>query len=152
MADALCLVDSNVLIRWVQPGNIDFPSVRAAIDILIGYGTELCYTSQNLGEFWNACTRPLERNGFGIWPEETDRRAKLFETRLRLLPDGILVHEEWRRLLVEHRISGVQVHDTRLVAVMNVYGVRQILTYNTKDFLRFGNIRAFQPTEVISTL
>ena len=35
----------------------------------------LCYTSQNVGEFWNACTRPLDRNGYGLSPKETDRRA-----------------------------------------------------------------------------
>jgi hypothetical protein len=30
------------------------------------------------------------------------------------------------------------VHDARLVALMNVSGVRQILKYNTDDFARFG--------------
>jgi hypothetical protein len=39
---------------------------------------------------------------------------------MRLLPDDVLVHEEWRRLLIEYQVSGVQVHDAHLVAVMNV--------------------------------
>jgi hypothetical protein len=59
MSGTLCLVDSNVLVRWVQPEDNDFPIVRTAIDLLLGRGTELCYTSQNLGEFWNVSTRPL---------------------------------------------------------------------------------------------
>jgi predicted nucleic acid-binding protein len=151
MAEPLCLVDSNVLIRWVQPENIDFPTVTAAIDILLAQGIELCYTSQNLGEFWNVSTRPALGNGFGLSPEEADRKAKSFEKRLRLLPDDPLVHREWRTLLVDYRVSGVQVHDTRLVAAMNVYGVNQLLTYNTKDFRRFTQIEALHPADVANT-
>ena len=26
-------------------------------------GAVFCYTSQNVAEFWNTCTRPLDRNG-----------------------------------------------------------------------------------------
>lgn len=40
----------------------------------------------------------------------------MFEEKLRLLPDSLAVHEEWRRLLVAHAVSGVQVHDARLAA------------------------------------
>jgi antitoxin ParD1/3/4 len=33
---------------------------------------------------------------------------------------------------------GVKVHDARLVAMMNIHGIRRILTFNTDDFLRFS--------------
>ena len=118
MAEALCLVNSNILIRWVQPTDPDFPIVEAAVASLISSGAILCYASQNLGKFWNASTRPVGRNGFGLSPEEADRRARRFESRLRLLPDSLAVHEEWRRLLVDYSVSGVQVHDAHLVATM----------------------------------
>jgi hypothetical protein len=36
--------------------------------------------------------------------------------------------------------SGVQVHDTRLVAAMLVHGVRHIFTLNVADFSRYGEI------------
>ena len=32
-----------------------------------------------------------------------------FEERLRLLPDSLAVHEEWRKLLVVYNVSAVQV-------------------------------------------
>jgi hypothetical protein len=105
MNETLCLVDSNILIRWVQPSDPDYPVVEAALDTLAQQDVTLCYTSQNLAEFWNACTRPTIRNGYGLSPEETDRRTQFFEARLRLLPDSLLVHEEWRRLLVAYRVS-----------------------------------------------
>jgi predicted nucleic acid-binding protein len=78
----------------------------------------------------------VDRNGYGLSPQDTDRRAKFFEEKLRLLPDCLAVHEEWRKLLVTHSVSGVQVHDARLVAAMRVHGVMRILTFNNKDFAR----------------
>jgi predicted nucleic acid-binding protein len=149
MEDNLYLVDSNILLRWLQPDDPDYPIVEAALDRLVKLDAVLCYTSQNLAEFWNASTRPASRNGFGLSPQEADRRARHFETRLRLLADSIAVHEEWRKLLVEYGVSGVQVHDTRLVAAMRVYGVQRILTCNTADFKRFLNIVPVHPAELI---
>ena len=105
----------------------------------------LCYTSQNVSEFWNTCTRPLDRNGYGLTPKEADRRAHFFEDRLRLLPDSLAVHNEWRQMLVTHGISGVQVHDARLVAAMRVHGVQRILSFNNADFVRYRDIEAVNP-------
>jgi predicted nucleic acid-binding protein len=59
------------------------------------------------------------------------------------------VHEEWRKLLVDYGVSGVQVHDTRLVAAMRVHEVKRILTFNTRDFVRFAGIEAVHPEEVL---
>ncbi len=111
-------------------------------------GAELCYTSQNLGEFWNALTRPIHRSGYGLTPREADLRAIAIESRLELLPDSLPIHNEWRRLLVDVGVSGVQVHDARLVAAMHVHGVRRILTFNIKDFARFSGIEAIHPAQV----
>jgi predicted nucleic acid-binding protein len=108
----------------------------------------LCYTSQNVAEFWNTCTRPLDRNGYGLTPVEADRRARLFEDNLQLLPDSLAVHQEWRRLLVIHNVSGAQVHDARLLASMRVHGVKRILTFNEKDFARYTDIEAVHPRSI----
>jgi predicted nucleic acid-binding protein len=40
------------------------------------------------------------------------------------------------------------VHDTRLVAAMHIYGVKRILTFNTKDFARFDTIEAIHPLQL----
>src|SRR5467141_4088815 len=93
MAGTPYLVDSNILLRWVKPDHNDYPLVVSAIDAILRRNDVLCYTSQNVGEFWNTCTRPLDRNGYALSPQETDRRAKHFEEKLRLLPDSLAVHE-----------------------------------------------------------
>jgi predicted nucleic acid-binding protein len=148
MAGTPYLVDSNILLRWVKPDHNDYPLVVSAIDNILRSGGELCYTSQNLGEFWNACTRPIDRNGYGLLPQEVDRRARFFEERLRFLPDSLAIHAEWRNLLVTHGVSGVQVHDARLAAAMRVHGVKRILTFNDRDFARYLDIEAIHPLAV----
>jgi len=152
MAGTPYLVDSNVLLRWLKPDDHDYPLVVSAIEVILQRGAVLCYTSQNVAEFWNTCTRPLDRNGYGLSPQEADRRARLFEEKLQLLPDGLLVHREWRALLVTHNVSGVQVHDARLVAAMRVHGIRRILTFNEKDFARYPDIEALHPRAISSRL
>jgi predicted nucleic acid-binding protein len=148
MAGERYLIDSNILIRWVQTGDPGYPVADGALDRLILSDADLFYTSQNLGEFWNALTRPANRNGYGLSPVEANRCAISVESRLRLLPDGLAVHQEWRRLLVDYSVSGVQVHDARLVAAMRVHGVKRILTFNTKDFTRFAGIEAVHPIDL----
>ncbi len=142
------LLDSNILIRWLESGDPLQPLVDRAIDTLIRSGALPCYTSQNLGEFWNVLTRPLNRNGFGLMPREADGRARMIEDQIPMLPDDPAVHLIWRRLLVAHAISGVQVHDARLVASMQFHGVKRILTLNTRDFARFPSIEPIHPDQV----
>ena len=142
------LLDSNILIRWLESNDPLQPLVDRAIDSLIRSGALPCYTSQNLGEFWNVLTRPLDRNGFGLTPQEADRRARMIENKIPILPDDPAAHPVWRRLLVAHAISGVQVHDARIAAAMNVHGVKRILTLNTRDFARFPSIEAIHPEQV----
>jgi hypothetical protein len=66
------LVDSNVLLRWVKPDHSDYPIIVSATDFVLQHDGVLCYTSQNVAEFWNACTRPQSRNGYGLTPQDAD--------------------------------------------------------------------------------
>jgi len=142
-----CLLDSNILLRIANSDEVQHASINSAILRLFRQGMRLCYTSQTLGEYWNAATRPREKNGFGWSIEETDLLARVIERDFEFLPDSREVHDRWRSLLVMHNIQGVQVHDARLAASMYVHGVGQILTINARDFRRFGGLRIIHPTE-----
>jgi len=102
------------------------------------------FTSQILGEFWNACTRPRKQNGFGLSAAETDRVARVIERDFEFLPDNRDVHDRWRQLLVTHSVKGVQVHDARLAASMYVHGIAQLLTINVREHVR-GPRRQIDP-------
>jgi predicted nucleic acid-binding protein len=144
-----CLLDSNVLLRMSKDDDPQYTAIGQALHSLVTNGVRLCYTSQSLAEFWNASTRPLEKNGFGLSVSETDRLSQVIERDFSFLPDSREVHDRWRALLVSHNIKGVQVHDARLAASMYVHGVSQILTNNVRDFRRFEGLQILQPSDFV---
>jgi len=148
MAIASCLVDTNILLRITRRSDPQHKMVDTALARLAGQGTTLYYTHQNIAELWNAMTRPVERNGLGLSVTETEREVRAIEAVMNLLPDNEAVYREWRRIVVRHSVSGVQVHDARLAATMYVHGVSHILTLNVADFSRFDGLTALHPDSV----
>ena len=144
------LTDTNVLLRVVQSTNPSYQMVQDAMDQLKADGHQLHAASQNFAEFWNVSTRPVNRNGFGRTPSETNQLLQHLELLFPLLLDLPAVYSEWRRLVVRYSVSGVQVHDARLVATMIVHGVTHILTFNTRHFTRYEpeGIIAIDPAAV----
>jgi predicted nucleic acid-binding protein len=144
------LIDTNILLRVYRTSDPQHPPIDSAIQILESAGTDLYFCLQNIAEFWNVCTRPIERNGFGLTLVETDDCVENIEHRMIFLPDSDLVYTNWRRLLTTHGIRGVQVHDARLVAIMQAYGLTRILTLNKGDFERFPGITPVHPSDVVA--
>ena len=148
MAIASCLVDTNILLRATRRSDPQHPSVVAALAKLAGQNTVLYYTHQNIAELWNAMTRPIIRNGFGLNPSEADQAVRAIEAGMVLLPDNQHVYREWRRIAVQYGISGVQVYDARLAAIMYVHQVEHVLTFNVSDFARFRGLTVLHPDNV----
>lgn len=133
------LIDTNILVRFAYPADPDHAMIQAAIVRLTQRGGWLCYSTQNMLESWNVLTRPATaRGGFGLTPTQADVAVQGFEAGLNLLTETEAVYQEWRRIVVAHSVSGVQVYDARLAAFMRVYNVPKILTMNAKDFTRYG--------------
>jgi predicted nucleic acid-binding protein len=143
------LADTNVLIRSIDRKHGMHPEAVGALTSLLGSGGRVCMTPQNVIEFWNVCTRPIDRNGLGLSAAEVDHEVSQLEGVLSLLPDVPAIYPEWRRLVVAHAVSGVKVHDARLVASMNIYGIRHILTFDGPDFSRYTGIQVVHPTDVL---
>ena len=145
------LVDTNVLLRFVDPNDSEYSLVLEAVRVLLRRGESPCFAVQNLVEFWNVCTRPASRNGFGLTPAQTDERARMIESRFSLLPDHERIFAEWRRLVIQYEVAGAKVHDARLVAAMLVHGVSNILTLNDRDFGRYAGISSVHPRSVVAS-
>ena len=148
MAVTSCLVDTNVLLRLAARSDPQHQLVDTAVARLAQQGTTFHYTHQNIAELWNVMTRPVLRNGFGLTVSEVEQVVRLIEAGMIFLPDSEAVYREWRRIVVEHEISGVRVHDARLAAAMYVHGLSHILTLNAADFGRFGGLTALHPNDV----
>ena len=134
------LVDTNVLLRFADRSHPCYPRVRAAVRTLRAEGHRLRAKPQNCVEFWNVATRPADRNGLGLEPADADRLLRLVERLFPVLPDVPAVYPQWRQLVVAFGVSGVQVHDARLVAAMTVHGVSHSLTFNVADFVRYATL------------
>ncbi len=96
------------------------------------------------------CTRPAERNGYGLSIAETNHRVEAIERTMTLLPDNEQVYSIWRQLVLANNVRGLQVHDARLAAIMQAYGVAHILTLNQPDFLRYAEVQVVHPSQVQS--
>src|SRR5208337_800072 len=120
-----------------------------SISILLDRGETVHFTLQNIVEFWNVATRPIANNGLGFPVSIAMTEVKKIERFLTILPDSPALYSEWKRLVVKHSVRGVKVHDTRLVAAMNVDAVPRLLTFNVDDFARFG-IEVVTPASVCS--
>ncbi len=115
----LVLVDSGLLLRFLEPSAPQHAAIRGAVRTLRSGGGTLVTAAQYLAEFWNVCTRPTSaRGGFGLPIAEPDRRPRIIERLFCVLPDNQAAYQTWRRLLVAHAVKGVQVHDARLGALM----------------------------------
>src|SRR5947199_307583 len=117
------LLDTNILLRLSKKDDPNHAKVQAAVEALIENGINICCIPQNISEFWNVCTRPEDRNGFGLSIKETDDRVRAIERTMRILPDNEQIYRAWRDLVVHHEVRGVQVHDARLAAAMYVHGI-----------------------------
>jgi len=148
MAIASCLVDTNILLRITRRTDPQHKVVDTALARLAGQGAALYYTHQNIAELWNAMTRPIARNGLGLTAAEAGREVHAIESGMSLLPDSEAVYREWRRIVVQYGVSGVQVHDARLAAAMYVHAVNHILTMNVADFGRFKGLTAVHPDSI----
>jgi predicted nucleic acid-binding protein len=148
MAIGSCLVDTYILLRMTRRSDPQRQLVNAALANLAGRGVLLHYTHQNIAELWNVVTRPLNRNGFGLTAADAELEVQAIEHGMTLLPDNEAVYREWRKIVVQHKILGVQVHDARLAAAMYVHRVTHILTLNVPDFNRFGGLVAIHPRSV----
>src|SRR5258708_28613695 len=88
MATASCLVDTNILLRITRRSDPQHKVVDTALARLAGQGSTLHYTHQNIAELWNAMTRPVVRNGFGLTAVEAEREVQAIESGLSLVPDS----------------------------------------------------------------
>ncbi|HEY3444204.1 MAG TPA: PIN domain-containing protein [Paludibaculum sp.] len=142
------LIDTNILLRSVQPTHFMHASAVQALAALIERDETLLVSVQNMAEFWNVATRPEANNGLGFSIEEARDELSKLEGYFAVLHEDGASYDVWKALVVQNRVQGVEVHDARLVAIMMASGIRQILTFNTKDFIRYAGIEAIHPDTV----
>jgi predicted nucleic acid-binding protein len=138
-------IDTNILLRIADPADPKHEISASTISDLIEAGESLCITPQIAAEFWNAATRPVKNNGLAMTPDEARDELTRLEGFFSMLDESADVYAEWKRLVSTHAVLAVKAHDARIVAAMNVYGIRRIVTFNVADFRRYDGIEIITP-------
>ena len=146
----LYLADTNIFLRLAEPKHPMHAETKHAINALVAKGDNVRVVPQNVIEFWNVATRPADKNGLGYTLHQTRVEVERIESFFPPILDKPAIYAEWKRLVIAHAVEGKQVHDTRIVAAMNVHGITHLLTYNKGHFIRFAGIVIISPSEVVS--
>jgi predicted nucleic acid-binding protein len=148
------LLDSGIVLRFVDAKDLRHLEVLQSVRILGDKGKELFIATQNIAEYCNVATRPISNNGLGLPPGEA---VRLFEKDVEPIYQVVIereaVHKELKRLISTYSVTGKQVHDARLVAIMLAWQIENILTLNDRDFRRYETegIKVVTAAELIAS-
>jgi predicted nucleic acid-binding protein len=141
----LVLVDTNLLLRLVEPAHPHYGIAATATEALETLGHQAVVVPQVVYEFSAVATRPAEVNGLGLPPAETQAKLRGLLSMFHLLRDERRIYEHWHELVGKYEVKGKQVHDARLVAAMLRHDITHLLTFNGADFSRYSEITVIDP-------
>ena len=132
------LADSNVWLRSSEPDHSMYPAAIPAVKTILE-ADDIYLVPQTMNEFWRVVTAPLDkqRGGFGWNVTEADLKIQQLEFDFPMKYDNAGVYRKWRGIVLTLGVTGIKVHDIRLVAAMVAHGLTHILTFDVKDFERY---------------
>lgn len=149
----LVLADSNVLLRAAKAEDPHRAPAVEALSQLRVKGHHPALVPQCCYEYYVVATRPVERNGLGLKPEQAARDVADHVRLFRLLRDERTVFDAWADLVARHGVRGKAAHGARLVAAMRRHRVTHLLTFNVADFSRYaGEITILNPQNAAASL
>ncbi len=96
------LIDTNVLLRSVDPNHSMYNDATSAISLLRNQGERLCIVPQNLIEFWNVYTRPANKNGLGHTASEAGEEIRRLKAFFILVADNASIYDQWEQLVEQY--------------------------------------------------
>jgi predicted nucleic acid-binding protein len=125
-------------------------AANKAIDRLRLEGHPLHLVPQNFMELWVVATRPVDQNGLGMSVADVLAEFARLKSFFIVLPETEDVYPAWERLVSAYQVTGKPAHDARLVAAMQVNGIKEILTFDRTGFTRYAGIETVYPADVIT--
>ncbi|HEX6962772.1 MAG TPA: PIN domain-containing protein [Lacipirellula sp.] len=140
-------MDTNVWLRASQPDHQQYDEASRATVLLQEGGHVLAVVPQVLYEFWVVATRAGAANGIELSASQASADVDDILRVGALYADDSSILPWWRLLVRRHEVLGKRAHDARLVAAMLRHGITHLLTFNARDFARFGDIIVVNPAE-----
>ena len=131
--------DTNVL---VYANVVESPLHQLAIKAIQSYydiGTELWISRQILREYIAVLTRPQIFTK-PVSVSVVADRIRFFQSYFQVAEENSQITEVLLTLIERFNVGGNQVHDANIIATMQVYGIRNLITHNISDFKRFSSI------------
>ncbi len=97
------LVDSNVIIRTLQPRSPQLAQARDALQILRDRDEPLALAEQNLVEIWAVATRPEGDNGLGYSVEQAAAELTRLKAFFTILSESEDIYPVWESLVIQFR-------------------------------------------------
>lgn len=144
MAADPVFVDTNILVHAGRPLSPDSQSATTTLARLQGEGRTLWISPQVLREYLAVVSRP-QANAPALPMRDALADARRLADLFNLADEGGEVMDRLFGLLSNYPVAGKQVHDAHLVATMLGAGIRSLLTFNGRDFERFGNLIRLEP-------
>ncbi|MBH8562310.1 type II toxin-antitoxin system VapC family toxin [Nostoc sp. CENA67] len=142
------LLDTNVVLRFSNPSDIQHSLATDSICYLLTQGHECYLTAQVLVELWVVATRPVEVNGLGWSVEQARSIIDQLINRFPLIEESPQIFSYWLDLVTVNKVMGKHTHDVRILATMLVHEVTHILTFNPSDFAVVSGITIVRPQDL----
>lgn len=144
------LLDTNVVLRFCNPSDVQHSLATDAVSFLLARGEECFLTPQVIVEFWVVATRPIDVNGLRWNVEQTSNTIDQLCDRIPLIKESSDIFPNWLDLVTSNKVMGKRTHDARIVGAMLTHEITHILTLNSKDFSFASSITIVHPQELIA--
>ena len=145
------LLDANVLLRLADPTSAAHAIAATALTILRAQGEILHIVPQCVYEFWAVASRPIANNGLGLSIAECLVEVANLKASFSFLDDKPTLFADWEAVVSVFGCQGKVAHDARYVAAMRTHGLRNLLTFNLGDFMRFTGITLLDPNALAAS-
>lgn len=142
------LLDTNVVMRFCNPCDVQHQLATDAISRLLIQSDECLLVTQVIIEFWVVATRPNQVNGLGWTVEQTRSTIDQLLDRFPLLQESPQIFPNWLNLVTTNRVMGKRTHDARIIAAMLANGITHFLTFNPSDFAGISSITIIHPQDL----
>ena len=130
-------IDTNVLVYSHIPQAPDHDIAKADLERAIDDDEPACISRQIIREYLAVVTRPQVWSPSLSMTDALDNVLWMVNT-FQILSDGPSVTNRLMILCREVPVGGRQIHDANIVATMLAHGERRLLTFNPRDFRRYG--------------
>jgi predicted nucleic acid-binding protein len=139
------LLDTNVVMRFCNPSDVQHQLAMNAVSRLFRQSDECFLATQVIIEFWVVATRPTQVNGLGWTVEQTRSTIDQLLDRFPVLEESPRILTNWLNLVTTNRVMGKRTHDVRIISAMLANEITHLLTFNPSDFAGLSSITIIHP-------